>query len=263
MRSHWHNPNVPGVEPLKEIHMPSHRLLLIALAALTAPILAAQTVRQSSEQKTIEISATEKVSVTAEVATIKIGFQNQAATKDAAYAENTASANKILQALIDAGVPKEAVETETLNLGQDQERYGPNSNRSTKFTASQQWQIRSKASEAQKIVDVAVAAGANQIEQVDWSVADDKQLEARAYASALRRAKELAEQTAQQSGVKLGEIISIANAAYPAGRLALAGKRDLEMYAYVSTPPKVAVLHLQPGTVEREASVTVTYAIAP
>jgi len=28
-------------------------------------------------------------------------------------------------------------------------------------------------------------------------------------------------------------------------------------------PPKVAMLKLQPGTVEREASVTITYALAP
>ena len=77
----------------------------------------------SLEQRTIEISATAKVRVTAEAATIKIGFQDQAATKDAAYAENTRAGNKILQALTDTGVPKEAVETETLNLGQDQQRY--------------------------------------------------------------------------------------------------------------------------------------------
>jgi uncharacterized protein YggE len=34
-----------------------------------------------------------------------------------------------------------------------------------------------KSVEAQKLVDIAVAAGANQIERVDWPVADDKQLE--------------------------------------------------------------------------------------
>ena len=81
---------------------------------------------------------------------------------------------------MDAGVPKEAVETETLNLGQEQQRYGTAASQSAKFTASQQWEIHSKTAEAQKVVDIAVAAGANQIEQVDWSVADDKQLEAKA-----------------------------------------------------------------------------------
>jgi uncharacterized protein YggE len=213
--------------------------------------------------RTIEISATEKVRVTAEAATIKIGFQNQAATKDAAYAENT-RANKILQALMDAGVPKEAVETETLNLGHDQQRYGTGASQSAKFTASQQWEIHSKAAEAQKVVDIAVAAGANQIESVDWSVADDKQLETRAYAAALKRAKELAEQTATQSGLKLGEIVTIVNSSAPERFTRFDGRqmRKLEMFA-MNEEPKLAMLKLQPGTVEQEASVTVIFAIAP
>jgi len=39
---------------------------------------------------------------------------------------------------MDAGVPKEAVETEALNLGQDQQRSGTGASQSAKFTASQQ-----------------------------------------------------------------------------------------------------------------------------
>ncbi len=242
--------------------MPNHRLIACVLLLFAIPILSAQPQRPNSEQKTIEISATEKVQAKAEIATIKLGFQNQAATKDAAYAENTNSANKILQALLEAGVPTEAIETETLSLSQDQERYGPSSNRPGKYTASQQWQIHSKASDAQRIVDVAVAAGANQVEQVDWSVADDKELETKAYAAALKRAKELAQQTAAQSGVKLGELISIVNSANESRRFGRADGRSVEVDAMVQSP-RIAMLKLQPGMVEREASVTVVFAIAP
>jgi uncharacterized protein YggE len=244
--------------------MSSHRLVLNALVLFAPSLLCGQSRHSSPEQRTIEISATEKVRVTAEAATIKIGFQNQAATKDAAYAENTRAANKILQALMDAGVPKEAVETETLNLGQDQQRYGTGASQSAKFTASQQWEIHSKAAVAQKVVDIAVAAGANQIEQVDWSVADDKQLEAKAYGAALKRAKDVAEQTAAQSGLKLGEIVSIMNSPGPLARFTRsdAGGGEL-MYAMAVAAPKIAMLKLQPGVVEREASVTIVYSVAP
>ena len=84
---------------------------------------------------------------------------------------------------------------------------------SNRAFASQKWQIRAQASEAQKIVDIAVADGAKQIENVEWSVKDPAQLEAKAYAAALRRTKELAEQSASQTGLKLGEIISIDSSA--------------------------------------------------
>jgi uncharacterized protein YggE len=66
--------------------MSSHRLVLNALVLFAPSLLCAQSRHSSPEQRTIEISATEKVRVTAQAATIKIGFQNQAATKDAAYA---------------------------------------------------------------------------------------------------------------------------------------------------------------------------------
>ncbi len=244
--------------------MSSHGLVLNVLVFFAPSFLCAQSRPSSPEQRTIEISATEKVRVTAEAATIKIGFQNQAVTKDATYAENARATNKILQALLDAGVPKEAVATERLNLGPDQQRYGTSASQSTRFTASQQWEIHSKAAEAQKIVDLAVAAGANQIEQVDWSVADDKQLEAKAYGAALKRAKELAEQTAAQSGLKLAEIVSIVNSSGPLARFARSdgGGGEL-MYAMAVAAPKIAMLKLQPGIVEREASVTVVYSLAP
>jgi len=235
--------------------------LLLLLFAL--PLVAlARPERQASAQKTIEVSATEKVEVIAEVAIIKIGCQNQAATKDAAYAENVRLANKIIKAMIDAGVPKEAIETESLNLDQEQNRYGEKTNQPLRYSASQKWQIRAQASEAQKIVDLVVAAGANQIENVEWSIKDPARLEARAYAAAIKRARELAEQTASQTGLKLGEIVSIVNSASSNGRFDRA--RGGGMFTTVEVSAQRApTLQLQIGMVEHEASVTITYSIAP
>jgi len=130
---------------------PRNALLLFSL---TLPLVAsARPERQASAQKTIEVSATEKIEVIAEIATLKIGCQNEAATKDVAYAENTRIANKVIQALLDSGVPKQAIETETLNLEQEQDRYGVKPNQPLKYLASQKWQIRAEASEAQKIAE--------------------------------------------------------------------------------------------------------------
>src|SRR5271169_2380270 len=99
--------------------MSRSRIALLLFSLLLPLAASARPEQQTQSQKTIEVSATEKVEVLAEVAILKIGCQNQAATKDAAYAENVRVANKILQAMIDAGVPKEAIETESLNLDQE------------------------------------------------------------------------------------------------------------------------------------------------
>ena len=107
----------------------------------------------------------------------------------------------------------------------------------------------------------AVAAGANQIENVEWSVKDSAQLEARAYAAALKRAKGIAEQTASQTGLKLGEIVSIVNATSSNNRFSRGNAGGLALFAMVEAP-KMAMLKLQLGMVEHEASVTITFSIA-
>jgi hypothetical protein len=226
------------------------------------PLVAPAQSQHASDRKTIQISATEKVEITADSATVKIGYHNLGATKDVAYAENTRAANKIIQALLDAGVPKEEIETESLKLEQEQERYGAKSDQPLRYSAVQEWQVHSKASEMQKIVDIAIAAGANQIEDVEWSVNDPAELEAKAYVAALKRAKEVAEQTASQTGLKLGEIVSITNSTSSLTRFGALVNSETAMMMAVA-PPKMAMLKLQPGTVEREASVTITYVVAP
>lgn len=227
------------------------------------PIVAgAQAGNSGSGRKTIEISATEKVQVVAETATVKIGYQNQAPTKDAAYAENTRVANKIVKALLEAGVPKEAIETESLSLAKDEDRFG-NRQQAVSYSATQRFVVRAKADEAQKVVDIAVAAGANRVEDVEWSVADPRSLETKAYAAAIARAKALAEQTATQAGLKLGEIVSIVNSADSGNRFGRADGRGAMFAVEVRAKLNMPMLELHPAIVEREASVTVTYAIAP
>ncbi len=221
---------------------------------------AAQSSRIVSDKKTIEIRATDKISSPAEVATVKIGFQNVAPSKEAVYEENVRMANKIVQALRTAGTPAEGIETEAIRLDREDTAQGVKP-ASTRFSADQEWRIRVKASEAQKIVDIAVSAGANQVGGVDWSVSNPEALESKAYAAALARAKRIAEQTASLAGVKLGEILSISNSVSPFSQLYRQLNTESSMIGV--SPTTVTSLKLFPEEVAREASVTVVYAIAP
>ncbi len=221
---------------------------------------AAQSSRIGSDKKIIEIRATEKISIPAEVATVKIGFQNAASSKEAVYEENVRTANKIVQALRTAGTPAEAIETDSIRLEREDTAQGVQP-ASTRYSADQEWRIRVKASEAQKIVDIAVSAGANQVGGVDWNVSDPEALETKAYGAALARAKRIAEQTASQTGVKLGEILSISNSVSPFAQLYRTLNTESAMIGV--SPTTVTSLKLFPEDVAREASVTVVYAIAP
>jgi len=239
-----------------------HKLLGLSLVLSSFPFSAsAQFARVVGDKRSVEIRASEKVTVPAEIAIVKIGFQNQAATKDAAYQENTKASAKVIQALLDAKIPRDAIETQTISLERQDETSRANAVRTTKFSADQEWRIHVRAAEAQKVVDIAVAAGANQVTDMDWLVMDPQALEAKAYAAALNRARAIAESTAAQAGVKLGEILSITNSVSPflfsptlnAEAASVSGS---SAYSVKTTP-----LTLFPPSIQRQASVTVIFAI--
>jgi uncharacterized protein YggE len=225
-------------------------------------LMAAQSDR-SSIKKTVEIQATAKVGVPAELATVKIGYANQAVSKDTAYAENTRMSQKIVRALLDEHVPSAAIETESVALEREEERGESIPAKVLKFSALQEWRVHVAAADAQKVVDIAVGAGATNVGGVDWEVKDPQALEAQAYAAAIDRAKKIAEQTASHSGIKLGEIVSVVNFVNRFG-FGGGGGLNTEAATLVSSRSVTTVpLTLYPPKIERQASVTVTYAIAP
>jgi uncharacterized protein YggE len=236
-------------------------LALLSLVLLTPFCANAQVLRLGSDKRTVEATTTEKISVPSDSAIVKIGFNHIADTKDAAYGETVRLGAKIIKALLDAGISKEEIQTETLNVGREEE---PSRNTSSspkiKYSAEQQWRIHVVAADAQKTIDIAVTAGANSVQGVEWNVSDPQSLRAKAYGVALARAKEMAEQSAAQAGVKLGELISIINGEESEGFAKLAMARKMVPIEVAATPMQNLVLY--PGRVEREATVTLIYAIA-
>lgn len=240
--------------------VPHAFMTLIFLTPLHAK---AQVLRLGSDnKKTIEATTTEKISVPSDSAIVKIGFNHVADTKDSAYGETVRQGAKIIKALTDAGIPKEEIQTESVSVGRDEE---PTRNASSppkvRYSAEQQWRIHVAATDAQKTIDIAMAAGANNVQGVEWNVSDPQSLRAKAYGAALTRAKEIAEQSAAQAGVKLGELISIINGEESEGFAKLAVARKMALLEVEATPVQNLVLY--PGRVEREATVTVIYAVAP
>lgn len=222
----------------------------------------AQSIRLTSDNKrTIEATTTEKISVLADAAFVKVGFNHTAETKDAAYNEIVRMGNKILKALADAGIAQDAIESNALSVNREEDL--SRSEKSTpkiRFTAEQQWRVYVTATDAQKVIDVAVAAGANSVQGVEWAISDPQSLREKAYAAALSRAKEMAEQAATQAHVKLGELVSIVNGDESESFAKLTIKRNLQ--AVMVEAAVLPNLVLYPSKVEREATVTVVYAIA-
>lgn len=224
---------------------------------LGLPPAFSQQILVNRQNKTIAITAEESVSVDAEVATITVGYQNYAPTKDAAYGENVRVSNEVTKTLLNGGVPKSALETESLRLerAERDEKWTTEEKKERQFEATQTWTIHVTADRAQAVVDMALRAGANELQALDWNVSDPKALQAKAGAAALAKAKTIAEQMAKGLNAKLGELVYASNQAPIAGSFG-----NAELMA-TPPPPPPPQLVLYPKKVKSDATVYAVFAI--
>lgn len=235
-------------------------ILTGVLSLVCARAAQGQEVNVNRSNRTISVTVTETARAEAEVAVVQAGYRNFGRTKELAFEENVRTANKIVQALLDAGISKDRIETQNVRLERFN-RYDEDSpadlRKERQFEAYQSWTIRVPVAEAQKVVDLAVAAGANSIEDVEWTVHDPLELEANANSAAVARARALAEKMAKESGAKLGELLYVSNAAFVRALGSLSG---MAMTVTVSAA-REPQLKLFPQKVEKTATVTAVFSM--
>jgi hypothetical protein len=233
---------------------------VITAAFLVTPLRAdAQTIQVNKDNRTIAVTATDKVIATADTASVHIGFIAYGPDSDAAYAAGSRISNAIIKAVTAAGIPSDAIESENQNVAPVQEyqidKLTPAEKAQRKFQVTQSWTVRTPADEAAKILDVAVKAGANQSGQIDWSLKDENAPQAEAAAKALQRARSVAGEMAKGLNVKLGALVFASNEtqAHPPVPLMRMGAALAEQ--------KVQPLAINPRQIEKSATVYAVFAI--
>jgi uncharacterized protein YggE len=238
-------------------------VISLFIFTMAAPVLSkAQTIQVSKENRTIAITATDSVIAIADTATVHIGFIAYGPDKDAAYAAGSALSNGIVKALTGAGVPNDAIESENQSVAPVQEyqndKLTPAERAQRKFQVTQSWTVRVNASDAARVLDLAVKAGANQSGQIDWSLKDANSPQAEAAAKALQRARTVAGEMAKGMNVKLGALIYASNETQaepvrPLMRMEALGKGAM---AAPAQP-----LAINPRQIEKSATVYAVFAI--
>lgn len=191
--------------------------LLAVLACSTAAN--AQSVQVNQQNRTIEIAANSSIEVTADRVTITVGYHNYGPTHDGTFAANARIAAQILKAWKDAGVPDKEIATNALTshltTEDDLRNMTPAERKEKQYEANQSWRITEKPESAEKMLDIAVDAGANDVGEPDWSLADPDTAESQAYESALGKARALADQMAKSFGSKTGALLYASNESRP------------------------------------------------
>ena len=226
------------------------------------PVLGAQTIQVDRNNRTIAVTAQDKASAPADLATVTVGFQIYAADAEAAYAKGSQLSNRIMEALTKAGVPDQAIESQDQKLTHtefaENDKSTPEQRMQRAFTLSQSWTVHGTAADAAEVLHVAVEAGANESGNIDWDVANHNALQAKAAEKALQRAREVAQQMATGLGAQLGPLIYASNQT-PMPRFAMLNTESASLAAKAAPPP--APLAIRPQQVEETATVYAVFAI--
>ncbi len=181
--------------------------LMVALpVGIAAQEMGQPQLKIDTANRTLTVSAGDSVSVEPEVAVLHIGFETAPSDAKAAYAEGSRVSNAIRAALKDAGVADDAIRSQSQFLQPDYSQP-----KQHKFKLQQQWTVRVDPARAAEILDIAVSNGANNAGGIDWTVKDEKALEAQALEKAAGRARENAATLARGMGVKLGALLYVSN----------------------------------------------------
>lgn len=240
------------------------RLHVATLSVLLAGVplsSQAQTIQVNRENRTIAITATDKVTAIADQATLHVGFIAYGPDSNTAYANGSKLSNAIVKALTDAGVPKDAIQSENQQIAPVQnyqlDKLTEAQKAQRQFQVNQSWTIKMEAADAAKALDVAVKAGANQSGQIEWGFKDENAPETQAAAKALKRAHTQAEQMASSLNAKLGSLLYASNEVQPSG--------PRPMFRGMTAAPmameKVQPLAINPREVEKTATVYAVFAI--
>lgn len=227
----------------------SSAFLCVTLAAVGQQPTQPQ-MKVDSSNRTLTVSATDSVSVEPDLAILHIGFDTQPEDAKAAYADGAQASNAIIAAIKEAGISEAQIQSESQYLDRDWSK--PH-----KFKLSQQWTVKVPPARAAEILDIAVTAGATSSGQIDWTVKDEKALEAEALEKAASRTSENAQTLAKGMGVSLGSLIYVSNQlSSTLPRPVMFQAESLARSAQPAPP-----LSVEPHQVSREATVYAVFAI--
>jgi uncharacterized protein YggE len=192
------------------------KTLLICVVLLLAVLLSAcgpAALPLSSSQpasRTLSISGAGKVSLKPDIAYIYVGVHTEMPGAAEAVADNNAKTQKLIDALKAVGVEANDIQTSNFSIWQNTQ-YGPDGQPTgTNYAVDNTVYLTvRKLDQLGALLDAAVKAGANNINSIQFDVADKTQALSDARAEAVKTAKIQAEELAAVAGVKLGDIQSI------------------------------------------------------
>jgi uncharacterized protein len=185
---------------------------LILSTALALPI-AAPALADGDVTRTISVTGTGTVEAAPDMATLMIGVTTQGTTAAEALAENSKATEAVIARLTASGVEARDMQTSNLSINPNWTGYDSSTPTISGYVASNMLTVRVRALDTTgAVLDAAVADGANTLNGMTFGLADPEPAYNEARKEAVVDARAKAELLAEAAGVKLGPVLSIADA---------------------------------------------------
>jgi uncharacterized protein len=174
----------------------------------------------SNNSHTLTVTGSATTSVKPDKVIVSLGVQTTNNTAKAALDTNSKSMNKVLEALLAAGVKQNETSTSSFSISPNY-NYSQGRNIITGFTVTNSIQIESsKVANISKWLDTAISAGTNTVNSIDFTLSD----------------KKLAEIKNGLIKLAIDDARNRANFAASASGLKVIGVRSISLNEFASTP---------------------------
>ena len=234
----------------------------IRIAAVAALVLTAAAIagvgrpeearsEQGATTRGITVNASGNVETTPDQAALELGVETHASNAKDALAQNAERLRQVIDALRNAGVAKDDLQTSNVSLWP---QHTNNGTAITGYQAQNTVSAELDIAKAGAAIDAAVAAGANVVGGPSLSVGDRDALYRKALKKAVEAARAKAEAIADAAGVKVGRVTAVVESP---------GYEEPSPMPYaMRADGSAASTPIEPGKQAIEATVSVTFALA-
>jgi len=242
-------------------------MILVALLPSALPaqerIPEPSELRRSDRVRTIAVTGNAEASAAPDQAVVRLGTTVQMSQANAAQAKVSETMQKALEGIEKIGVPRNSIRTANLTLTSvySNEKLAGSSEapRVVGFRANNTIEITLEDTKlVGKVIDAGIAAGANELQGVSFSLKDDLPQRIRTLTIASQEAKSKAQTIANALNLQLGSVIEVTEGGVHVVPFneGFGGARMMAAAGAVRTP-------IEPGEVRVQANVTVRYEIGP
>ncbi len=186
-------------------------VMLLAVIALSACGPATIVANPQPPQRTLNVTGTGTVTLTPDIAYINIGVHNEMPSASEAVTANNTQTQQVVDALKTAGVDPKDIRTMNFSIYPNTQ-YDPQTNQklgTTYVVDNTVYVTVRKLDNLGDLLDATVKAGANNVNSIQFDVADKTAATKQARDEAVKDAKTQAQELATSAGISLGDLQNV------------------------------------------------------